>query len=169
MNRTEEFLTRIRIDLGDAWLPRIYCERILKMRTRAYRFPQLSRVALPEIHHTLLGIELKAGQHRMLCPDLATARYLLVFARLRTPAVAIPYDITKISQLADELESSWQRMLLLADKLTRGRGLTFRTRVRQQLLGKVRAEIADAGPGASIPEFKQSTRQTPLKRGRQTA
>ena len=169
MNRTEEFLTRIQADLGEVWLPRIYRERILKMRTRAYRFPQLSRRAIPEIHHTLLGIELKAGKHRMLCPDLPTARYLLVFARLRTLAVAIPYDITKISHVADELESSWQRMLLLADKLTRGLGLTFRTRVRQQLIGKVRTEIADAGPGARIPEFKESTRQTELKRGRQTA
>ncbi len=68
------------------------------------------------IQHTLLGVELKLGRKRLLCPDLATARYLSVFARIGCQDVAVPYDITKISHLADELESSWYRMLLLADQ-----------------------------------------------------
>ena len=116
---------------------------------------------MPAIQHTLLGIELKIGHQRMLCPDLATARYLAVFARAGCGAIAIaiPYDITKISHLADELESSWHRMLLLADRLTGNRGEAFATRVRSLLIGKVRDAIDRAGAGARIPEFHQSTKQ----------
>ena len=129
------------------------------MRTRSYDFYSLPKNAVPEIQHTLLGIELKVRRRRMLCPDLATARYLAVFARAGCNEVAIPYDITRISHAADELESSWHRMLLLADSLTEDRTLAFRTRLRGLLIGKVRDEITVAGAGARIPEFKQSTKQ----------
>lgn len=159
MNRTEEYVEHIAAEMGASWLPHIYRERILKMRTRAYSFPALSKQAQPEIQHTLLGIELKVGRHRMLCPDLATARYLAVFARTSSGAVAVPYDITTVSAIADELESSWHRMLLLADDVTRNANTAFRTRLRRQLVGKVSAEIAQAGAGRAVPEFKQSTKQ----------
>lgn len=149
--------------MDDSWLPRIYRDRILSLRTRSYVFPEPNRPrtkpSTPEIQHTLLGIELKVGQQRMLCPDLPTARYLAVFARAGCRAIAIPYDITRISHLADELESSWHRMLLLADSLTGNRGEAFATRVRSLLIGKVRDEINRAGAGARIPEFHQSTKQ----------
>lgn len=154
MKRIDDSLTQIETEMGESWLPRIYRERILRMRTRAYRFPQLARNALPQIHHTLLGIELKVGRHRMLCPDLATARYLSVFARTGLDAVAIPYDITKISSIADALESSWHRMLLLADELTRSEKASLSARVRRQLIVKVGREVAAAGSGPSAPEFK---------------
>ena len=159
MNRTEEYVERIETKMGASWLPRIYRERILKMRTRAYEFPAISKPAQPEVHHTLLGIELKVGRHRMLCPDLATARYLAVFARVATKAVAVPYDITTVSAIADELESSWHRMLLLADEISKDANTAFRARLRRQLVGKVSTEIALAGAGRAVPEFKQSTRQ----------
>jgi hypothetical protein len=151
----EEIATR----LGDAWLPRIYRERLLKMRTRAYEFPPIPKGASPEIQHTLLGTELKVGRHRLLCPDLATARYLSVFARAGCVRVAIPYDITKVSQAADELESSWHRMLLLADSAAAERSSAFRARLRRLLIGKVRDEIAEGGAGKRRPEFKQNTKQ----------
>jgi hypothetical protein len=95
----------------------------------------------------------------MLCPDLATARYLAIFARAGCAAVAIPYDITRISLLADELESSWHRMLLLADSLIGDRGEAFAARIRRLLIGKVRDEISTAGAGTRIPEFNQSTKE----------
>ena len=159
MTSVAQYLVEIERQLGDSWLPRIYRARILKIRTRSYQFPPLSMNASPEIHHTLLGIELKVGRRRMLCPDLATARYLAVFARLGVKAVAIPYDITMISHLADELESSWHRMLLLVDGVARDQSSASRARVRTLLIGKVRDEIAAAGAGTRIPEFKHSTRQ----------
>jgi len=159
MNDAANYLDQIISELGDSWLPQLYVQRVLKLRTRAYEFPARAKNATPEIHHTLLGIELKVGRRRMLCPDLATARYLSVFARLGCSAVAIPYDITKISMIADELDSSWHRMLLISDRLTTDRNSAFRARVRRQIIGKVRDEMAIAGAGPRVPEFKQSTKQ----------
>jgi hypothetical protein len=149
---------QIRERLGETWLPRIYRERILKLRTRSYHFAieGISRRVL--IQHTLLGVELKVGRKRLLCPDLATARYLSVFARLGTKDVAVPYDITKISQLADELESSWYRMLLLVDQDAKAKSASFRNRVRGSLVADIRADIATAGAGTKIPEFRLTTR-----------
>ncbi len=150
---------QIREQLGDAWLPQIYRERILKLRTRSYHFETANTPKRIIIQHTLLGVELMVGRKRLLCPDLATARYLSVFARLGCKDVAVPYDITKISQLADELESSWYRMLLLADQEARDKSASFKTRVRGSLVATIRAEITTAGAGTRIPEFKQSTRR----------
>ena len=45
--------------------------------------------------------------------------YLQVFARIGCQEVAIPYDITKISTIADDLESSWQKILLLFESETK--------------------------------------------------
>ena len=142
--------------LGDAWLSRIYRDRILTNRTRSYHFAGMPRRVAVEIQHTLLGVELKVGRRRLLCPDLATARYLSVFARVGCSEVAIPYDITQLSHLADDLESSWQRMLLLIENNFPG---ALHTRIRGLLIAKLRAEIAEAGAGTLVPEFKQSTKQ----------
>jgi len=149
----------IREQLGESWLPRIYRERILKLRTRSYQFENAKPTERVVIQHTLLGVELKVGRRRLLCPDLATARYLSVFARLGCGAVAVPYDITKISHLADELESSWYRMLLLVEQEARTESTRFRGRLRGLLLAKIRADIEEAGPGTRVPEFRQSTKQ----------
>jgi hypothetical protein len=154
MTSVAAYANKIEVELGESWLPTIYRERILKMRTRAYEFPSVPKNPKPQIHHTLLGIELKIGRRRMLCPDLATARYLAVFLCIGVRTVAIPYDITKISRLADALESSWHRMLLLADSFTNDQTPAFRTRVRSRLIGKVREEIAAAGGGPRMPEFR---------------
>jgi hypothetical protein len=158
-SNASEVAAEVQAILGEAWLAHIYRERIRKGRTRAYEFAELGKNARVEIQHTLLGVELKAGRRRLLCPDLATARYLSVFARLGCPRVAVPYDITKISQLADELESSWHRMFLLVEHSAAAKSEAFKSRVRKILIDEIRAEIADAGAGASAPEFQQSTRQ----------
>ncbi len=155
----EDYAQRIQEQLGETWLPRIYRERILKLRTRSYHFEITGVPARVVIQHTLLGVELKLGRKRLLCPDLATARYLSVFARLGCKDVAVPYDITKISQLADELESSWYRMLLLVEQEARAESPRFKGRIRGLLLAKIRADLVEAGPGTRIPEFNQSTKQ----------
>jgi hypothetical protein len=157
--KAEEYAAQVKAELQEAWLPRIYSERIRKMRTRSYIFEGLTNKAQVEIQHTLLGVELKAGRRRLLCPDLATARYLSVFARVGCLQVAVPYDITRISQLADELESSWHRMFLLADHHTAGKSEAFRSRLRRLLVLMIKAEIGEAGAGSSVPEFRQNTKQ----------
>lgn len=155
----EESAQKIQQQLGETWFPRIYRERILKLRTRSYHFETANNSARVDIQHTLLGVELKIGRKRLLCPDLATARYLSVFARLGCKDVAVPYDITRISHLADELESSWYRMLLLLEQETKANSRKSPARLRGLLLAKIRSEIDAAGPGTRIPEFKQSTKQ----------
>ena len=155
----ENYAQNIQEQLGESWLPRIYRERILKLRTRSYHFENAKPSARVEVQHTLLGVELKVGRRRLLCPDLATARYLSVFARLGCQDVALPYDITKISHLADELESSWYRMFLLVEQEARAESARFRARLRGLLIAKIRATIEEAGPGTRVPEFRQETRQ----------
>ena len=151
--------------LGDDWPPRIYRERILPLRTRSHAVPAPKKGrADVEVQHTLLGIELRVGRRRVSCPDLATARYLAVFARAGVGNVAVPYDITKISHLADELESAWQRMLLLADFLTEGRTPSVRTRARTGAAKEAKVEIEEAGAGAAIPQFNQNTSQRQQQR-----
>jgi hypothetical protein len=164
MALASDYLEQIKTALGDSWLPSLYVERVLKSPSRRYAFPPLPRNPRVEIHHTLLGIELQAGRSRMLCPDLATARYLSIFLRIGCGAAAIPYDITRVSLTADEFESSWQRTLLISDELTASRSSAFRARVRRQIIAKVREEIDQAGSGPRVPQFKQSTKlKTPPK------
>lgn len=145
--------------MGSTWLPRLYRERIMKLRTRSHHLPVEPKENRVDIHHTLLGVELKSRKRRQFCPDLATARYLAVFARAGCTDVAIPYDITKISLIADELESSWHRMLLLIDHAAEDRGTAFRSRLRSALISEIRREIVEAGAGAAIPQFNQNTKQ----------
>ncbi len=154
-----EYARQIQAELEEYWLPLIYRDRILKLRTRSYQFGRLNHRARVDIQHTLLGVELKVGRRRLLCPDLATARYLSVFARLGCQKVAIPYDITKISELADQLESSWYRMFLLADYRAANESEQFRNRIRALLKARVLEEVIEAGAGTEVPEFKQSTKQ----------
>jgi hypothetical protein len=71
----------------------------------------------------------------------------------------VPYDITQISWIADELESSWHRMMLLVDHFTDGRSERLRNSVRRRLLEQARVEIVGLGAGPIFPEFNQSTRQ----------
>src|SRR5688572_8466388 len=142
----------IKREMADGWLPTLYSTKVRTLRTRAYSLEIPERENAAEIMHTLLGIELKVGRRRFACPDLATARYLRIFARLGCREFAIPYDITKISAIADELETSWQRLLLLASSSPTGR-------LRSQAIKAIRDGIKEIGPGEKMPAFKPSTGQ----------
>lgn len=147
MNLIEE----LKASLGEFWIPEIYAERVRSKRTRAFVLNIPERSNDPEILHTLLGVELKVGKSRFACPDLATARYLQVFARVGVRDVAVPYDISKISSLADDLETGWQRMnLILAERTTRERNAAIKA---------VREAIKQTGPGDLMPSFDTPTRQ----------
>jgi hypothetical protein len=159
MTSIAQTVEEIKARLDELWLPRIYREQILPMRTRSHHLHVATKKTDVEIQHTLLGVELKIGRHRMACPDLATARYLAVFARAGCSDVAVPYDISRISRLADELESSWHRMLLLVEHVAEGREAAFRSRLRNLLTQDARREITEAGAGTAIPQFNQNTKQ----------
>lgn len=145
--------------LHDAWIPFIYRDKIRTQRSRSYEMEIPERENTAEILFTLLGIELKVGKMRFSCPDLATARYLTVFARLGCRDVAIPYDITKISVLADELEVAWQKLILTLRENTSKTTPQSAGRTRSALIRRIRLEIGEAGAGPTMPEFKNSTRQ----------
>ena len=154
-----EMATEIKENLGGEWLPAIYQGKVRTQRTRAHRLEIPERENRALIQHTLLGVELKVGNQRFSCPDLSTARYLQVFARLGCQAVAVPYDITKISTLADEIESAWQKILLLFENAATDKTAPVKGRMRSGLIREIRQEIDEIGAGALMPEFKQSTKQ----------
>ena len=145
--------------MGDQSIALLYKRLVLSGRSRQYSLEAETRGGQVEIQHTLLGIELKIGRRRLLCPDLATARYLAVFARLGVDLIAVPYDISKISWIADEFESAWHRMLVLTEHLTFDRTDRMRSRVQKLLLGQVRAAIKNLGAGTPVPTFNQNTKQ----------
>jgi hypothetical protein len=155
----QQVAEEIKATLDEMWIPSIYREHIRSLRTRSSHLSAPPKKTDVEIQHTLLGVELKIGRHRMMCPDLATARYLAVFARAGCPDVAVPYDISRISRLADELESAWHRMLLLVERAAAERSVAFRSRLRNLLIADVRREIEEAGAGVAIPQFNQNTKQ----------
>ncbi|HEX6126031.1 MAG TPA: hypothetical protein VFZ23_11725 [Pyrinomonadaceae bacterium] len=146
----------IRRELGGEWLPVLYADKVRTLRTRAYSLDIPERENQVEIMHTLLGVELKVGRSRFACPDLATARYIRIFARCGCRDFAVPYDITRISSIADELETAWQRMLLL---VTAREPRGDEKRLRSQVIKAVRLDIQEIGPGEKMPEFTQSTKQ----------
>ena len=161
--KAEDIAAEVTQQLGDASISAIYRDKIRPLRTRQYELRAPANKPVVEVLHTLLGIELKIGNRRLLCPDLATARYLSVFARLGCNLIAVPYDITQISWIADELESGWHRMMLLIDHLTDGRSDRLRARVRQRLIGEARTTIDSLGAGSRFPEFNQARRQPPRR------
>lgn len=154
-----DIATDVREKLGAEWLPEIYRAKVRVQRTRAHQLEIPPRENRAIIQHTLLGVELKVGNKRFSCPDLSTARYLQVFARLGCPAVAVPYDITKISTLADELESSWHKSLLLIEESAADKTAPVKGKIRVNLIKEIRQEIEKIGAGSLMPEFKQSTKQ----------
>ncbi len=127
--KAEDIAAEILRQVGDNSVSSIYRASVISERTRQYELNSPQKPTSIEVLHTLLGIELKIGNRRLLCPDLATARYLAVFARLGCERIAVPYDITRISRIADELESSWHRAMLLADHFTMERSQRLRALV----------------------------------------
>lgn len=146
-------------ELEGQWLPQIYRTSVRGQRTRAYSLDVAERENQAEIQYTLLGIELKVGKRRFSCPDLGTARYLRVFARLGIREFAIPYDITQISGAADELELAWQRTSLLIGLNSMELTSAAAAKLRRDIIKAIRGEIAEIGPGAAMPAFDRETRQ----------
>jgi len=150
---------RVKAILDTEWIPAIYREQVLTDRTRRYALKCPNGAQRVEIVQTLLGIEVKVEGRRLLVPDLAIARYLAIFARVGAEAVAVPYDITRISQLADRLERSWRGLLRLVEQMTEGRSPAFRSRVRSRLMRWMREEVRALGAGAPYPSFEMKARR----------
>jgi len=161
--RAEDLAASILERLAGNTIACIYRDKVRTQRTRSYQLKAPMKVVVVEVLHTLFGIELKIGKRRLICPDLGTARFLAVFARLGIDEVAVPYDITQISHLADLLESSWRKMLVLAELVAGGMAESMKRRVMRLLIARQRDEVRAAGAGPAIPEFNQNTRQRRIK------
>ena len=74
------------------------------------RMALLGRKCQPQILYTFLGFELKMGRTRLNCPDMATARYLRVFAEIGMQEVQIPFDPSRVQILATGLEHALDRI-----------------------------------------------------------
>jgi hypothetical protein len=149
----------VRAQLAGEWIPTLYEEKVRSQRTRSLHLNIAAKENDPEILHTLLGIELKVGNRRFACPDLPTARYIRVFARIGSSDFAVPYDISKISLIADELDTAWHRMLLVLVRDAHGLQASAVGRVRSALMRQVRKEIEEIGPGDLMPTFDRETRK----------
>jgi hypothetical protein len=149
----------IREKLAGEWIPAIYREKVRSQRTRSYRMEIPEKENPAEVQHTLLGVELKVGKMRLACPDLSTARFLLVFARIGCRDIALPYDITKIPALADELESAWQKTLLYLERSAAEKAPQVKGKMRSGLIRQIRGEISETGAGEMMPSFERKTGQ----------
>ena len=159
----KQIADEVRLVLASGSIDILYRDRVLSTRTRQFALPRANSDVNVEVIHTLLGIELKIGKRRLLCPDYPTARYLSIFARLGGGQVAVPYDITAISTIADEMESSLQLMFLIADLLTNERSPRIRASVKIRLATIIRERIAQLGAGSKFPEFLPPRRRRPTK------
>jgi hypothetical protein len=149
----------IREKLAGEWIPAIYRDKVRSQRTRSYRMEIPEKENRAEIQHTLLGVELKVGKIRLACPDLSTARFLTVFSRIGCRDVALPYDITKIPALADELESAWQKTLLHLGEAAGAKSPQVRGKMRSGLIRLIRNEISEIGAGEMMPRFDKPAGQ----------
>lgn len=112
----------------------LYRERVLGGRVRIVRLP--GRKCRPRILDTMLGFEILAGSKRISCPDIISARYLVIFTELGLDRVCIPYDPTRTARIIPELESAFSQV---KDLLS---GATGSRTVRQRM-GRTYANLRD--------------------------
>lgn len=154
-----DVIQQIRSGMGKDWISAIYEEQIRPGRTRSFKMDIPESENAPAILHTLLGTELKVGRLRVHCPDLGTARYLLIFATLGCREVAVPYDITTIPAMADSLTTALDRTFEAFNALTGKESPQARGRMRSKLVRTLREEIKAIGAGEMMPLFNRSTKQ----------
>ena len=117
------------IELEMGCIEAIYRERVLDGRVRFVSLP--GRMCSPRIMDTFLGFEIRAGSRKVVCPDITSARYLVIFTELGLDRVYIPYDPTRTARILPDLEHSFRRVKELSSgdsgsqKARRRTGRTF--------------------------------------------
>lgn len=125
----------------------LYCNRVLSQQTRQVSL--LGRKCTPQLMYTFLGFELKLSHKRITCPDMTTARYLMIFAELGMSRVALPYDPVRTARLLPELEKAFGRLkeLMLEQGYSRPR---HQLEVRK-MYRKIREGLTRMDPQAQKP------------------
>ncbi len=112
----------------------LYREYVLGGRVRPVSLA--GRKCRPRIMDTILGFEIRAGSRKIACPDITSARYLVIFTELGMDLVCIPYDPTRTARILPQLERSFGRIReLLAEADDPG--------TAQQKTGRVYAKLRD--------------------------
>lgn len=117
------------IELEMGCIEALYREHVLDGRVRFVSLP--GRMCSPRIMDTFLGFEIRAGSRKVVCPDITSARYLVIFTELGLDRVYIPYDPTRTARILPDLEHSFRRVKELSSgdsgsqKARRRTGRTF--------------------------------------------
>ena len=122
------------IELEMGCIEALYKEHVLGGRVRFVALP--GRRCSPRIMDTFLGFEIRAGSRKVVCPDITSARYLVIFTELGLDRVCIPYDPTRTARILPELEHSFRRVKEMLSE-TSGPELT------QQRTGRTFAKLRD--------------------------
>jgi hypothetical protein len=64
-----------------------------------------------------------------------------------------------VSAAADELETCWQRTLIVLETVTADRSIQGISVVRSRLIRSIRTDLTEIGPGEATPSFDRETRQ----------
>ena len=143
----------IRDKLAGEWIPAIYRDKVRSQRTRSYRMEIPEKENRADVQHTLLGVELKVGKIRLACPDLSTARFLLVFARIGCRDVALPYDITEDTGPGRRDRIRLAENLLYLEESAGAKSPQVKGKMRSALIRRIRDEISEIGAGEMMPSF----------------
>lgn len=92
-----------------------YCKSIQQFKTRKILLP--GRKCSPQIVESFLGYEILIGRKRLTCPDMATARYLKIFAEIGMKEILVPYDPTKTAELLPGLEKKLDQIKELVSRI----------------------------------------------------
>ncbi len=117
----------------------VYKEHVLDGRVRFVSLP--GRKCSPRIMDTLLGFEIRAGSKKVVCPDITSARYLVIFTELGLDRVCIPYDPTRTARILPDLEHSFRRVKEL---LSGSSGSQTAQRRTEQAFAKLRDRLRKA-------------------------
>ena len=92
-----------------------YCKSIQHLKTRKILLP--GRKCSPKIVESFLGYEILIGRKRLTCPDMATARYLKIFAEIGMKEILVPYDPTKTAEFLPGLEKKLDQIKVLVARI----------------------------------------------------
>ena len=112
----------------------LYREHVLDGRVRYVSLA--GRKCSPRITDTFLGIEISAGPRKIVCPDITSARYLVIFTEVGLDRICIPYDPTRTARIIPELESAFGRVKELLSRADDSRTVRRRT-------GRIYAKLRD--------------------------
>ena len=134
---TEDFIT-------------LYQEKVLAFPHRSVVLTG-RKCSTPRINTTLLGFELQIRDRRFSCPDMATARFLKIFAMIGAGEVKVPLDPTRTAEMLPVFEQGWNEFQATCRKLESENRKKLALRMQGRLQGKAQvSQVKKAGTTAYL-------------------